>query len=219
MSDTMARLFSALLPFVAFLYALAIFGFQYELFRDIYYGPAICLAAVILYLILPVGCLFECCVRRRAKTSEVLYRDYYFNFISDYDRMNPMTQKEAKVEFLKKLAEIGKIDQDEAHKKLQDINNSDKFSGLINYGQNAGGNNMARQQVDPLVSNMAPAPTDMPISDTAIAPAEAALAPVPALYSTPKQNQVAPGVYRQNSIDQKATLTNHESVEASAKRP
>lgn len=63
------------------------------------------------------------------------YERHSMTFLTDYNRANPMTSKEAYMEYYDKLKEAGEIDSKKYEQQRNIFNNAGRFGGVINYGQ------------------------------------------------------------------------------------
>ena len=135
MGSMMAKTLSNSIPYVCLLYTLSLFVFSFVMSDNKNPIGLISFINIIWLVIIPFRLILEKWYYKRNKTEEKSYRDYSSSFRTDYDRSNPMTQNQAKIQFLKKLKEEGKIDEENFKKQNNMLQNADRFENVVNYGQ------------------------------------------------------------------------------------
>lgn len=97
-------------------------------------GGLIVWLLTIFYLLIPVRYIIMKCSKDVHKYDEMTHEKHYLTFWSDYDRANPMSEKEANIRFLEKMKEEGKVDKNEFDMQKYNINQGGRFGGVLNYG-------------------------------------------------------------------------------------
>lgn len=92
------------------------------------------LILVIIYLLLPITAFIHKFSREVFRHDTMEYRKHSITFLSDYDRANPMSSKEANEKYLEKIAEAGTLDKEQAEKQKQAFAQGGRFGGIMNYG-------------------------------------------------------------------------------------
>lgn len=146
MGSTMADVFINAFPLLCFLYGISIFVFSNELSGGRSYVGLAAIVLTIIYLFLPIRSVINKCTRGVFRSDSKEYKNHYFTFLTDYNRANPMSQKEANLDFLSKMANDGKLDKDEVEKRMKAFMQGGKFGGVMTYGQNS--SNMQNRAVN-----------------------------------------------------------------------
>lgn len=130
MSGEMSQVMVSMVPWAVMIYAIMNFVFIYKLNQDDSAPAFIWMLITIGINFLPIGTIFrkfsrKCCWKVQADSASPLYEDKAIEFIDDYDRANPVTQREgwesllalqakkniittdAQQDFIKKLAQSG----------------------------------------------------------------------------------------------------------------
>lgn len=69
---------------------------------------------MVAYYVLPVGILIDAISMKVKRDASLKYSEAKFTFVQDYDRENPMTENQAKAEYLKELRKKAKNENDAA---------------------------------------------------------------------------------------------------------
>jgi len=134
-SATMAQVFSNMIPFFCFIYGISLYAFS-----DILSGgkAPIGLAAfliTLIYMLIPVRYCINKLGSEANRYDNMTYEKHSITFITDYDRSNPMTEKDANIKFLEKMKEAGELDKEQYQQQLNYYNQGGRFNGVMNYGQ------------------------------------------------------------------------------------
>ena len=103
MGATVALFYSHMMPYLVVLYGVANYMWVAVLRGENEVGGITAITAA-LYIILPIRSLLEKCSEDTERDDSKRYKDVKLMFPSDYDRQNPVTEKEATVAYLKDLA-------------------------------------------------------------------------------------------------------------------
>ena len=123
MSGEMTMFFANLLPWVAFLWALNLVLFYKTIYEQYFNDsdeiriivPLIAISITSLFILLPIRTIINKCVMKKLEEEEVVgkeptYIDYYPDFITDYERENPVTKNEGMDKWLAKKIDMEKDD-------------------------------------------------------------------------------------------------------------
>ena len=100
---------------------------DYIFIRDNNKSNLWCISNLIIFavlIIIPYNQIFVCDfigIKESEIKKDQIYENYYFTFYNDYEKINPMTKKEAIKKFLDKLLKNGLISKDEYNKIFQNI--------------------------------------------------------------------------------------------------
>lgn len=109
------------------------------MFEDVLNGHrlGIGLAAFLLtlaYLFLPIRYCINKCASQVWRHDEMTYEKHCSTFLTDYNRSNPMTQKEANLKYLEKMSEAGELDKQMYDQQRQYYSQLGRFGGVMHYG-------------------------------------------------------------------------------------
>jgi hypothetical protein len=62
------------------------------------------------------------------------YQKHSITFMTDYDRSNPMSEKESNLKYLEKMKEAGELDKKQYDQQKNYFNQGGRFGGVMNYG-------------------------------------------------------------------------------------
>ena len=135
MGATMAQVFASMIPFFCIIYAISIL-----MFSDVLSGSneitvgLIAFIGTLIYFFLPIRYCINKCRKEVWRHDEMTYEKNFEFFLTDYNRSNPMTEKEANIEFIKKLKESGKIKEDQYKQQVNYYQQGGRFNGVMQYG-------------------------------------------------------------------------------------
>ena len=134
----MSLVFTGMIPFLCFLYALGQFIFINSLSDSKNQLPQIILWISVASWLLPVSYLFRKCEGSIIRDDNETYQNNKTKFLNDYDRSNPITTKEATLKHLQDLEDLENSDDKKMEleqQRLQILQN-DNFGNLIKYADN-----------------------------------------------------------------------------------
>ena len=102
-----AKFFSNLIPWAVLIWSTGVMGFTLTLSGGSNLLGLIAFFIALTFIFVPIRSILLYLMPEVKKESgeEFLYKNQKFNFLHDYDRQNPMTRDEARVEFLKAYSE------------------------------------------------------------------------------------------------------------------
>ena len=111
--STIALFFANSLGVIVFIWTLAVWGMTAELSDGKNFYPIIHVFFAFIYLVLPIRSILSKFVPDVEKNDTQLYEKERWGFLNDYDRTNPKSQKEAKLQFFKEMSEREDIGEEE----------------------------------------------------------------------------------------------------------
>ena len=135
MGSMMAKTLSNSIPYVCFLYGLSLFVFTNIMSNGTNFVGLIAFILSIWFILVPVRMILAKWTPDVFRRDEMTYERHSMTFLTDYNRANPMTSKEAYMEYYDKLKEAGEIDSKKYEQHRNIFNNAGRFGGVINYGQ------------------------------------------------------------------------------------
>ena len=139
MGATMAQVFSNMIPFLCFLYGLSMFAFSDILSEGEAVIGLVAWIFTIIYLLLPVRVILQKCRSEVFRHDDMTHEKHKVTFLSDYDRSNPMTEKEANIKFIEEMAAAGEMDKDQVEQRKQYYAQGGRYGGIMHYGDSANG--------------------------------------------------------------------------------
>eukprot|EP00343_Euplotes_focardii_P012507 CAMPEP_0205833638 /NCGR_PEP_ID=MMETSP0206-20130828/50137_1 /ASSEMBLY_ACC=CAM_ASM_000279 /TAXON_ID=36767 /ORGANISM="Euplotes focardii, Strain TN1" /LENGTH=358 /DNA_ID=CAMNT_0053140199 /DNA_START=1886 /DNA_END=2962 /DNA_ORIENTATION=- len=133
----MAEVFSNMISFFCFLYGISILAFSDILTEGDTPVGWVAFILSLLFMFIPVKTIVDKCSKDAYKFDEMTYEKHSITFISDYNRANPMSEKECNIQFLEKMKEAGELDKDQYQQQVNMFNQGGRFGGVVNYGQQA----------------------------------------------------------------------------------
>ncbi|CAI2377353.1 unnamed protein product [Moneuplotes crassus] len=118
MSEQMAMTFSDLVPLGVFLYALGQFIVVSQLSNGKNKLPYLALGLSVIGLFVPFRQIFQKSLSRVKRNDGETYDKNKSKFITDYDRCNPVTEKEAKLKHIEEIGNMG-ANEDALRKKYK----------------------------------------------------------------------------------------------------
>jgi hypothetical protein len=134
---TMAQVFSNMIPFFCFLYGISIFAFGDILSEQENTIGLIAFLCTLIYLFLPVRYIINRCTKDVWRYDDMTYEKHSITFFDDYNRSNPMSEKEANLAYIEKMKESGELDKQQYEAKKNQLNQGGRYGGVMNYGQQA----------------------------------------------------------------------------------
>ena len=135
MGETMAQVFTNMIPFFCLLYGISLYVFSNILAEKITTIGLAALLVTLAYLILPVRYYVNKCTSEVAKADEMTHEKYNKIFDTDYDRSNPMTEKMANLDFLEENKDD--FEDEEYATKVNYFKTFGRFGGVMQYGKKA----------------------------------------------------------------------------------
>ena len=137
MSATIALFFANAMPYFVFLYGFANWYWVRWLRGENEVGE-ISVWTSLAYVILPIRTLLDKCSEDTSRDDKITYDMSKAVFPTDYDRQNPVTKKDANIQYLKDLEKMSEGDETEKTQIQEALKNAlqdNKFNALRNYGQ------------------------------------------------------------------------------------
>ena len=135
MGSTMARTFSNSIAYIWFLYGLSLFVFTNIMSDGKNFVGLIAFILCICFILVPVRMIIAKWTSEVFRRDEMTYERHSITFLTDYDRANPMTTREAHIKYYEKLRDSGEIDGGKFERQKTMLSNAGRFGGVINYGQ------------------------------------------------------------------------------------
>lgn len=129
MGSDIAHFFANSIPYCLFLYGLANFMWLAALKNDNEVG-VVSIFTCLGYLILPFRVILNKFTRTKHKEN-VLYKDFRLKFSYDYDRQNPVTNKEAVDKFCEDLIKSGS--NEEEQREILKAREQNKKKSVLDY--------------------------------------------------------------------------------------
>ncbi|CAI2379579.1 unnamed protein product [Moneuplotes crassus] len=131
--EAMAQIFSSMIPFFCLLYGTSLYIFSTTLSEGKGWIGLAAFIITLLYMILPFGKLLDHLKRETHRNDNYEYKEERIDFLTDYDRSNPITEEAANVYHQRKLA---------AANFLTEIQNQpseghNEWGGVLKYGRQA----------------------------------------------------------------------------------
>jgi hypothetical protein len=135
MGATMAQVFGSMIPFFCIIYAMSIL-----IFSDVLSGSneiivgLIAFIGTLVYFFLPIRYFINKCRKEVWRHDDMTYEKNFEYFLTDYNRSNPMSEKQANIAFIEKLKESGKLKEEQYQQHFNYYQQGSRFSGVMQYG-------------------------------------------------------------------------------------
>ena len=136
MGEIMADVISRMIPFLCLLYSLSMLIFMAELSNGQISIALFLFLSILGYLFIPVTYIIHKLFSKKIERDDSIeYKTHSLTFITDYDRANPMSSKDANLKFMERMEEAGKLDKQQAARQRMAISQGGRFGGIMSYGQ------------------------------------------------------------------------------------